>query len=97
VLGPAREKEVKNVKLKSKNRRITVSWKKTAGVTGYEVSYKLKSAKKYKVLKKTKKLKVVTKKLKKGKKYSFRVRAYTKKSGWTVYGPYSKAKTIKCK
>ena len=97
VLGPAREKEVKNVKLKSKNRRITVSWKKTAGVTGYEVSYKLKSAKKYKVLKKTKKLKVVTKKLKKGKKYSFRVRAYTKKSGWTVYGLYSKAKTIKCK
>ena len=97
VLDPAKEARVTNVRVKSRNRRFTVTWSKTSGVTGYEVSYKLRSAKKYKVLCRTKKLKAVTGKLKKGKKYSFRVRAYTKRSGSTVYGPYSKAKTVKCK
>ena len=57
----------------------------------------MKTAKKYKVLKNTSKLKVRTGKLKKGKKYTFRVRAYVKINGKKLYGPYSAPKTVKCK
>lgn len=97
TLNPLKGKKVTNVKLKSKNRRITVTWKKVSGASGYEVSYKVKTAKKYKVLKNTSKLKVRTGKLKKGKKYTFRVRAYVKINGKKLYGPYSAPKTVKCK
>ena len=67
------------------------------GVSGYQVVYKKKSAKKYRTLKFTHKTRVICKKLKKGRKYRFRVRAYTKINGKKVYGPYSKAGTGKCK
>jgi len=48
-------------------------------------------------MKDTTKRKVTTKKLKKGRSYQFKVRAYTKISGVRVYGPYSKVTTVKCK
>ena len=85
------------LKVKAKSRKFTVSWNKTKGATGYQVQYKLKAAKKWSALKTTKSLKAVSKKLKKGKKYSFRVRTYTVLSGSKVYGKWSGVKTAKCR
>ncbi|MBQ1404203.1 MAG: fibronectin type III domain-containing protein, partial [Lachnospiraceae bacterium] len=86
--------KVTNLKIKSKARKFTVTWKAAEGVTGYEVQYKLKSAKKWSNLKKaTTKTKVVSKKLKKGKKYQVRVRPYTEIGGEKIFGKYvTKAK-----
>lgn len=42
-----------------------------------------------------KKIKVTVKKLKKGKKYQFRVRSYVKVDGQKYYGKWSKVKTSK--
>ena len=93
----AKKYTVKGLKVKAKSRKFTVSWKKTAGATGYQVQYKLKSAKKYKTLKTLKKLKVTSKKFKKGKTYQFKVRTYTNVNGRKVYGKWSSIKTCKCK
>ena len=57
---------------------------------------KLKKAKKWSNLKKLTKLKLTTKKLKKGQKYQFRIRTYTKVAGKTSYGKWATI-TAKCK
>lgn len=94
----AQKMTVKGLKVTSKAKKATVKFKKTKGATAYQVQYKLKSAKKWSTLaKSTKKVKVTSKKLKKGKKYSFRVCTITKVNGATVYGKWTKAKTIKIK
>jgi len=97
AISAAAKLKVKNLKARSNARKITVSWKKTKGAAGYQVQYKLKSAKKFKTLKKLSKTKVKTKKLKKGKKYQFRVRTYTKIYGKLYYGKWTAVKTVKCK
>lgn len=79
------------VKLKSKSRKITINYSKVKGASGYEIQYSLKKnfksgVKKYKI-KKTKK---TTAKLKKGKKYYVRVRAYTKADGTALYSQWIK-------
>ena len=68
----------------------------TKGASGYQVQYRKKGAKKFSSLKTTK-LKVRTKKLKKNKKYQFRVRTIVKIEGKPVYGKWTKIKTVKCK
>jgi len=88
---------VAGLKLASKSKKITVTWKKTSGATGYQVSYKLKTAKSYTVLKTTTSLKAVTKTLKSGKVYQFKVRTYTTVSGAKVYGKWTSVKSITCK
>ena len=93
----AKKKTVKKLKVKVKKQKAVVTWKKTKGVTGYQVQFKQKG-KKWKNLKKfTKKVKVKSKKLKKGKKYSFRVRTVTRIKGKAYYGKWTKAKTVKVK
>lgn len=76
---------------------IKVTWKKKSGVTGYQVQYstssKMKSAKTVTV-KKAKTTSVTISKLKKGKKYYVRVRAYTKKNGKTQYTAWSGKKNV---
>ena len=47
-------------------------------------------------MKKTTSLKAVSKKLKKGKAYQFRVRTYTTINGKPYYGKWTKVKTVKC-
>lgn len=96
-------KKVKSVKVKSiKNKQAKITWKKLSGVDGYAVECSLKKnfkKKKTKTKKVSKKLKTCTiKKLKSGKKYFVRVRAYKK---YTVngkvkvaYGSYSKVKKV---
>lgn len=88
---------VSGLKVTSKAKKFTVKWKKNSEADGYQVQYKLKSAKKYKTLKNTTALKVTSKKLKKGKKYQFRVRTYKKVNGIKTYGVWSNAKAIMCK
>lgn len=93
--------KVKGVKLSSKAKKIKVSWKKVAGVTGYQVQYS--TSKKFKKaatvsVKKAKTVKATIKKgLKKGKKYYVRVRAYKTVSGKKTTGKWSAPKTIKVK
>jgi len=84
------------LKLKSKARKITATWKKNADADGYQVQFKLKSAKKYKTLKTLTGIKAVSKKLKKGKKYQFRVATYKTVDGKKIYGKWV-TKTVKCK
>ena len=94
----AKKLKVKGLKAKSKKLKFKVSWKKTKGAGGYQVQYKLKSAKKFSTLKASvSKAKVTSKKLKKGKKYIFRVRTWKKVAGKKVYGKWAKTKAVKCK
>lgn len=80
--------------------------KKVAGVTGYQVCYSTSKAFKKNVKYKkvsASKGKITLKKLKKGKKYYFKVRPYTKVTDKTmgkssiVYGKYSNVKKAKIK
>lgn len=88
---------VKGLKVTSKKRKFTVKWKKNTSATGYTVQYKLSGAKKFKILKTLTKTKAVTKKLKKGKKYEFRVATYKKVNGKKVFGKWTEVKIVKCK
>jgi len=88
---PAKAK-FKSVKAGKKKATIVIVSQKASGVTKYQIAYKLKTAKKWKTTTTTSTKKVI-KKLKKGKKYNFKVRAY----GKTGYGAYSAVKTIKIK
>ena len=89
-------KAVKN----SKKKQVKVSWKKVSGADGYVVQYasnsKLKGAKKVTVKKGTTIAKT-TKRLKSGKKYNFRVRAYKTIDGKKVYAKYSGKKSVRVK
>lgn len=95
-----------------KKHKVKVSWKKvtlsytvdgkkyTDAVTGYKVYRAAKKNGKYKLLKTIKKagtLKYTDKKLKKGKKYFYKVRAYIKVEGKTYLGKWSKARQIRVK
>ncbi len=78
----------------------TVTWKKVRGANGYYV-YRATSAKgKYTQLKIVKGNAAVTyadKKVKKNKKYYYKVRAYRSVSGKNVYGTYSSAVNVTIK
>ena len=98
AIAAAKANKVKGLKAKAKSKKFTVSWKKNADADGYQVQYKLKKAKKFSNLKKsTTKVKVKSKKLKKGQKYIFQVRTYKKVNGKKVYGKWVKTKAVKCK
>ena len=71
--------------------KVTIASQKDQGVTKYQISYRIKG-KSWKNITVTKTKKTI-KKLKKGKKYQVRVRAY----GPTGYGAYSKVITVKIK
>lgn len=92
--------KVSNLKAKvtKAKKKATLSWKKVSSATGYQVQYKVKGGK-YKTITITSKntTKTTVKKLKKGKKYSFKVRTYTKIEGKKYYGKWSSAKAFKVK
>ena len=94
----AKAQKVTGLKVKVKKNKASVSWKKNTEVTGYEVyrSNKKKSGyKKIKTLKKNTKIKFVNKKLKKGKKYFYKVRSFTTIDGKAYYGKYTAVKATK--
>ena len=96
-LAAAKNYTVKGLKVKAGAKKATITFKKTKGATAYQVQYKLGKKAWKNVAKSTKKAKVVAKKLKKGKKYSFRVRTITTVNGTKAYGKWTKAKTVKIK
>lgn len=77
-----------------------VKWKKQSNVSGYELSYSPYSFSRQKSIKKvnvTKSVKKTVKKLKSGKKYYFRIRAYKIIAKKKIYGAFSKTVTVKIK
>ena len=88
-------KATKITKLTKKKKTITVKWKKISGVSGYQVCLATKKKGKYKVIKTVTKpstVKFTKKKLKKGKKYFFKVRTYKTVSGKKYYSSWSAVK-----
>ena len=91
--------KVTGVKVKKSSKtKIKLSWKKTKGASGYAIYMKTGNGK-------YKRVKTITKgstarysktKLKKGRKYTFKIRAY-KKADKNIYGSYSSSKTLKLK
>ena len=79
----------------AKKGKVKVKYKKVAGAAGYQIQYSLKSNMKSAKSKTTKKATYTISKLKKGKKYYVRVRAYNK--GKKAYGDWSRKKAVKVK
>ena len=88
--------------LKAKNlrkRKAKIVWSKVEGADGYEIYIKAPGKKTYKKrATKGAKVKSITHSgLRKGKTYSYKVRAYTKVNGKKVYGAFSKVRKVKIK
>ena len=76
----------------SRSRAITLKWKKSSNVTGYEIRYTIGSSSKTIRVKNKAAVKSVIKNLKKGKTYTVRMRAYKTVSKKTYYSTWSAAK-----
>ena len=90
--------KVSKITVKASKKKVTLKLKKVTGAKGYEITYSLnenfKSKKKITITKTT----VNINKLKSGKKYYIKVRAYKTDSAKSkVYSSYSKVKSIKVK
>ncbi|MBS7009030.1 LamG-like jellyroll fold domain-containing protein [Anaerostipes sp.] len=83
---------------KASKTKIKLNWKKVKGASGYAVYMKTGSGKykRVKTITKGSTVKYTKTKLKKGKKYTFKIRAY-KKADKTIYGSYSSSKNYKIK
>ena len=75
------------VKTTAGSKKVTLKWDEVRGATGYQV-YMKAPEESYKKIKVTTDNKYTVKNLKKGKTYSFRVRAYSKVDGKYIYGDY---------
>ena len=97
VVYPSKSKLV-SVKLKKK--KVQIQWKKISNAKGY-VLYRATSSKgsykKIKTITKASTVKYTDTKVKKNKKYYYKVRAYRKASGKTLYGKFSNVKSVKVK
>ncbi len=84
---------------KTGSSKVKIAWKKTTGADGYEVFMRTGkgSYKKIKTITKGKTISCTKSGLKKGKSYSFRIRAYKKSAAGKAYGSYSIVKTLKMK
>ena len=84
----------------SKKKQAKITWKKVSGAEGYVIQYSAKSnfkgANKVTVKKGTTTARTL-KKMKSGKKYFFRVRAYKTVDGKKVYTNYSGKKSVRVK
>ena len=93
-------KTTKLKKLVAKKKALKVTWKKKAGVNGYQLQYstskKLKKAKTL-TIKKAKITSKTIKKLKAKKKYYVRIRTYITVDGKKYYSKWSKVKSKKTK
>jgi hypothetical protein len=86
-------KKPAGAKVKAGKKKLNVSWKKVPLVDGYQITYatnsKFKKAKNVNVPKGST-VKKEIKKLKKGKNYWVKVRAYKKDGKNKIFGAYSK-------
>ena len=88
------------VKAKKKAGRTVLSWKKVKGATGYKVYRSTKKNGKYKKIRTIKKASAVTftdSKVKKGKTYYYKVRAYKTVKGNKANGKFSAVRKVKIK
>lgn len=92
VIAPATPKSVKSKRTASK---VKISYKKVKGANGYEIQFSIKKKGSYKKLGISKSTNLTTKKLKKGKRYYVKVRAYIINNGKKVYSSYSKPVKVK--
>lgn len=96
-----KEPSLKKVTIKSakniKKSKAKIKIKKVSKATGYQYKYSVKKNFKKYVVKNTKKTSFITKKLKKGKTYYVKVRAYVKVNGTKYYGSWSSVKKVKIK
>ncbi len=90
----------KNLKATAGKKKVTLSWKKVTSAAGYEIVYSasksFKNSKKA-TLSKGSTVKKTVKKLKSGKKYYFKVRAFKTVDGKKAYGAWSTVKSVKVK
>lgn len=90
--------KTQNLKSSSiKKTSAKLSWTKVSGATGYEVYRATSKNGTYTKVATVKTRSYTNKKLKSGKTYYYKVRAYKKKGNTTVYGALSKAVTVKTK
>lgn len=84
-------KTVTDLKVSSTAKKTAkISFKKATGATGYVIYYSTSKSSGYKKLSTTSKTTITNNKLKSGKNYYFKVKAYTKtSSGKTIYSSYS--------
>lgn len=91
-MGKARGKEVQN-------RTVKLTWKRDPQATGYQIRYSLnksfKKGTKTLLIKKNKTVSKKTGRLKAGKKYYVKIRAYKVIDGKKVFGAYSRTNTIR--
>lgn len=88
------------LKLKAGKKKITVKWSEVSGASGYIIYRSTKKTKGYKAVKTVDSgstVSFVNKKLKKGKKYYYKVIAYRTVGDIMVYGDYSAVKNSKAK
>lgn len=88
------------LKITAGSKSASLTWKKTSGVTGYEIymSSKQKSGfKKVATVKSASKVKYTKKKLTSKKTYYFKIRSYTTKNGQKSYSSYTSVKKVKIK
>ena len=81
-----------------KKKKVTLKWEKSSKATGYQIQYSLN--KKFSSGVKTKNVKqlnLTVSKLKSGKTYYFRIRAYKKSGDTTLYSAWSKVKKVTVK
>lgn len=80
-----------------KGRKIHLTWKKVSGAKGYQISYS--TSKKFQKKKQlfAKKTSATLKKLKSGRTYYIKLRAYRLQNGRKFYGKWSKVKKVKMK
>ena len=87
-------------KITTKSKKATIKWSKTSGASGYEIYMSTSKNGKYSkigTVKGNKTFKYTKSKLKKEKKYFFKIRTYRTVAGKKVYSSYSSIKNIKVK
>ncbi len=89
------------ISLAARKSYVKLTWGKSKNADGYRIYRKVSGTSKYKCIKTIKSAKTLSyndKTVKKGKKYTYRVRPYIKDAyGRVSYGSYSKAKSVKAK
>ena len=81
-------------------KKATVKWGRVTGASGYVIYRSTKKSSGYKAVKTITRggtVSFTNKKLKKGKRYYFKIRAYRTVSGKRVYSTYSAVKSVKVK
>lgn len=85
----------------NKKKTAVITWKKSAGVTGYEIrlstNKKFTKGQKTVTVKSAKTVKNTVGKLKSGKTYFVKIRAYKMADGAKIYGAYSVSQSVKVK